>query len=198
MVKLSDDNYEYIESGNFYTRATVDKYDQEAVEWARRETGLLEPTGADFKRLGIEPFETVDAGQPGNLLVNVGIQRLQAQLIASTQLWDATHTGIGVGTGTGAAAAGDTDLSGGSKYYKVVDSIPTSASQVMTYIATFGTAVANHAWEEWGVIVPNTATALTSATTKQASYVLLNHKVVTLGTKTSAQSWTLTVTITIA
>lgn len=198
MVKLADDNYEYIESGHFYTRATVDKYDQEAVEYARRETGLLEPLGFHYKDLGISPFETVDGGQPGNVLTNVGIQRLQAQLIANTQLWTQPNTAIGVGTSTTGAAASDTDLLGGSKYYRVVDSTPSSGSQVMTFVATFGTAVANHAWDEWGVVVPNTATVYTSGTSKQASYVLLNRKVVNLGTKTSAQSWTLTVTITIA
>lgn len=198
MTRIGEDGYVYKESGHFYTRATVDKYDLDQVEYVRNATGLLEPKGADFRALGVSPFETVDGGQPGNVLTNVGIQRLQAQLIANTQLWTQARTALAVGTSTTAAAATDTDLLGGSKYYRVLDSIPTSGSQVMTFVATYGTSVANFAWEEWGVVVPGAAADYTSGTSKQANTVLLNRKVVNLGTKTSAQSWTLTVTITIA
>lgn len=197
MTRIGEDGYVYKESGNFYTRATVDKYNLEQVEYVRNATGLLEPKGADFAALGVVPFETVDGGQPGNVLTNVGIQQLQQRLVAAEQVWSTTNGAIGVGTSTTGAAATDTNLLG-TKYFRVWDSQPAAASQVMTFVATFGTSVANHAWDEWGVVIPDTATVYTSGTVLQSNYILLNRKVVNLGTKTAAQSWTLTVTITIA
>jgi hypothetical protein len=198
MTRIGEDGYVYKESGNFYTRATVDKYDLDQVEYVRRETGLLVPQGHHFKELGITPYEVTDGGQPGNVLTNVGIQQLQQRLVAAEQVWTTSNGALGVGTSTTAAAATDTNLLGGSKYFQVWGVQPAAASQVMTFVSTFGTSVANFAWEEWGVVIPDTATTYTSGTTLQTNYVLLNRKVVNLGTKTSAQSWTLTVTITIA
>ena len=56
----------------------------------------------------------------------------------------------------------------------------------MTWRATFGTSDANWAWQEWGVF--NAAAAGT----------MLNRKVTSLGTKTSAATWQLTVSVTVA
>ena len=66
-------------------------------------------------------------------------------------------------------------------------SAAVSGNQI-TYVATFGTANANFAWQEWGL------TTGAAATNKQAAAppTLFNHKIVSLGTKTSAASWTLT------
>jgi hypothetical protein len=56
----------------------------------------------------------------------------------------------------------------------------------MTFRSTFATSEANWAWQEWGVF-----NAFSSGT-------MMSRKVESLGTKTSAQSWQLTVTITLA
>ena len=58
--------------------------------------------------------------------------------------------------------------------------------RALTFRSLFGTGDANFAWNEWGVF------------NASSSGTMLNRKVESLGTKTSAQSWQLTVTLTIA
>ena len=94
---------------------------------------------------------------------------------------------IGVGDSTTAFAAAQTDLQApANKLRKAVDATyPQRAANVLTFRATFGTAEANFAWNEWGVF--NAA----------AAGQMLNRKVEALGTKTSAQTWQLTVDLTL-
>lgn len=68
-----------------------------------------------------------------------------------------------------------------------------SGNQI-TYVATFGTTNGNFHWQEWGL------TTGAAATNKQAVVppTLLNHKIVDLGTKTSAASWTATATLSLS
>lgn len=63
---------------------------------------------------------------------------------------------------------------------------PSGASNVITFRSTFATTDANWAWQEWGVF--NNAT--------NGSGTMLVRKVESLGTKTSAQTWQFTVTLT--
>lgn len=124
-------------------------------------------------------------------LLNTGRNYMAGALIANpTTLFDATNATIGVGNSTQAYAATDTNLVGASKAYEVVDSAPTIATNVLTFVATFGTAVANFAWEEWGVF--NSA-----GVSPTGGDIMLNRKVESLGTKTSAQSWEITATLTV-
>ena len=94
---------------------------------------------------------------------------------------------IGVGDSSIAFAAGQTDLQApANKLRKALDATyPQRAANVLTFRATFGTAEANFAWNEWGVF--NAASA----------GQMLNRKVESLGTKTSAQTWQLTVNLTL-
>lgn len=95
---------------------------------------------------------------------------------------------IGVGNGTVAFAASQTNLQGASRLRKAMDGgYPTRATNVLTFRSTFATGEANFAWEEWGVF--NNVT--------DASGTMFNRKVEALGTKTSAQSWQITVTLTV-
>ncbi len=188
-----------IESGKIYTEAVVTKFSAEAEEYLKNELRIAEPTLEDYRRYSISPEDRVEGPQPGNLLVNVGINQLWSRCATAEQVWDSTHGAIGVGNSSTAAAASQTDLQGGSKYFQAWAGTPTTgASQQIVFISTFGTAVANFAWDEYGVVVPDTGTTYTSGTSKQASYILLNRKAGAglLGTKTSAQSWTLTITMT--
>jgi len=93
---------------------------------------------------------------------------------------------IGVGDSTTAFAAGQTDLQAASnKLRKAMDATyPTIATNQLTFRSTFATGDANFAWQEWGVF--NASSAGT----------MMNRKVESLGTKTSAQSWQFTVTVT--
>lgn len=96
-------------------------------------------------------------------------------------------TWIGVGNSATAEAAGQTDLQGASKTRKVMDAgFPTIATNVLTFQSTFATGDANYTWAEWGVFND------TSAGT------MLARKVEALGTKTSAQTWQITVDLTVA
>lgn len=93
---------------------------------------------------------------------------------------------IGVGDSSTAFAATQTDLQAATnKLRKAMDATyPTIAANVQTFRATFATGDANWAWAEWGIF--NASTAGT----------MLLRKVEALGTKTSAQSWQFTTTIT--
>lgn len=94
---------------------------------------------------------------------------------------------LGVGDSTTAFAATQTDLQAATnKLRKAMEATyPTLATNVLTFRSLFSTADANFAWAEWGVF--NASTAGT----------MMSRKVEALGTKTSAQSWQLTATITI-
>lgn len=95
---------------------------------------------------------------------------------------------IGVGDSSTAFAAGQTDLQAASnKLRKAMEATyPQVATNVLTFRSVFATGDANWAWNEWGVF--NASSAGT----------MMNRKVESLGTKTSAQSWQFTVTITLA
>lgn len=94
---------------------------------------------------------------------------------------------IGVGDSSTAFAAGQTDLQApANKLRKAMDATyPQRAANILTFRATFGTGEANFAWNEWGVF--NAASA----------GQMVNRKVESLGTKTSAQTWQLTVDLTL-
>jgi hypothetical protein len=62
---------------------------------------------------------------------------------------------------------------------------PTRATNVLTFRSTFTTSDANFAWAEWAVF------------NASSSGTMLNRKVEALGTKTSAQTWQITVTLTV-
>lgn len=149
----------------------------------------------------VEPYEVIEG--EGNLLTNLGARALWDRLtgLAAPTLFSNANSYIGVGDNANAdvtAAAADTDLAtaGANKLKKGMDaSYPlNNGSQGIDFRATFTTGEANFKWLEWGVF--NGGTAFATGT-------MLNHKGYTnssggLGTKTSAASWTLTVTLTIS
>lgn len=106
--------------------------------------------------------------------------------IGSPTLFDNTNAHIGVGDGTAAAAVTQTDLQGTNKFRRPMEASFPDQSQganVMRFKSSFGTTEANYAWQEWGVF-----NALSAGT-------MMNRKVESLGTKTSAQTWEFTVDI---
>lgn len=158
----------------------IDKYDGEV-------------TSEQIAAGEVTPVETVHV--EGNLAMNAGIQRILDFLIgavsnAGANAFDATHSRIGAGNSSTAAVASQTDLQGASKYFKLCSSASRS-SQTVTWAATFGTGVGNFAWNEM-CIDNGTADGAT------VTAPMLNRKVVSLGTKTSAQTWAATGTLTLA
>lgn len=95
---------------------------------------------------------------------------------------------IGVGDSTTAFAAAQTDLQAATnKLRKAMDAtFPTRAVNVLTFKSTFVGADANFAWNEFGVF--NAASAGT----------MLVRKVESHGTKASGDSWSFTVSVTVA
>ena len=95
---------------------------------------------------------------------------------------------LGVGDSTTAFSAAHTDLQAASNKLRVgMDATyPQRSSNVLTLRSTFTTGQANYAWDEWGIFNASSGSTMFS------------RKVEALGTKTSAQSWVLTATITVA
>lgn len=94
---------------------------------------------------------------------------------------------IGSGDSTTAFAATQTDLQAATnKLRKAMDATyPQRSGNVLTFRSTFATTDANWAWQEWGIFNGSSAGTM------------MSRKVESLGTKTSAQSWQMTATITI-
>jgi hypothetical protein len=132
-----------------------------------------------------------------NVLLNAGITRMLNLLIGSgATAFNAANSRIGVGDNSTALAESATNTTlGGTlstgQYYKLSTSAPSVTNQTVTFVAAFGSGVANFAWQEW-CIDNGTADGTTSTAP------LLNRKVVSMGTKASGSTWTLTVNITIA
>jgi hypothetical protein len=96
---------------------------------------------------------------------------------------------LGVGDSATAFAKAQTDLQAGpNKFRRPMEaSFPDvpSAVNIITFRSLFSTGEANFAWEEWGIF-----NILSGGT-------MLSRKVESLGTKTAAQSFQLTVTVTV-
>ena len=171
-----------VEHLNWQVETTVEKYD---AAWTAEEIAE--------GRAG-QPIEVVR--DHGNLLMNVGAQRLIDQLIGVTTLpFDNTHCRLGVGDSSTAVAASQTDLQAAAgathRQFKMMDATyPSRSDQTMTFKATFASGEAQFAWNEW-CIDQGTADGTT------VTAPMLNRKVPSggLGTK-GAVSWVLTVAIT--
>lgn len=134
---------------------------------------------------GLPPDEVVEF--EGNVLANAGITAMLNLLIGAggSAFSVASGGSLGVGNSSTAAAATQTDLQGGSKE-RVAFAAPSQATQVVTFVSTFGSSNGNFAWEEFGIF--NAASGGT----------MLSRKVSALGTKASGATWVLTVTLTIS
>ena len=120
------------------------------------------------------------------LLISTGVGTGLAKPYNSTQAY------FVVGNSTATHATNQTWVQGASSTMKGMDATyPSRATNVITFRATFSTAEANFAWNEWGI--------WNSTSTTDANANMLNRKVEdpSLGTKTSAQSWQITADITI-
>lgn len=125
-------------------------------------------------------------------ITNSAVLRIAATLIGeATTSFANANAYIGVGNSATAFAATQTDLLGTALKKAMVVGYPTRSGAALTFRSTFGTSEANFTWNEWGVF--NGSGAGTAGPT---GVVMLNRKVENLGTKTSAEAWQLTVTVT--
>jgi hypothetical protein len=139
------------------------------------------------------PIETLVVD--GNLLTTAG----------ATALWNALTQGsagaftnataaLGVGDSSTAESAGQTNLQAGANGYRqAMDATyPSVSGATVTAKVTVGTSNANFAWNEWGFF------SSVGSGSPPTGGTMLNRKVASLGTKTSAASWAFTITITLS
>lgn len=143
-------------------------------------------------RLVVEKFDRrgrkVGEAVAENLFLTVGINELWKLFSGqSANVFNNANSQIGIGDSNTAAAAGQTDLQAAvNKTYVGMDaSYPTvPASGQVQYRATFGSAQANYAWQEF---------VLKHAT----SAICLDRGVSSLGTKAAGTTWVATLTLTL-
>jgi hypothetical protein len=203
------------EAFNWRCRVHVDKWDDDATAWVARRSGLVTPNAQDFAALKVRPYEVTYGPDPGNQLLDtspaVGVEAMMKHVFGASQysIADQTHSGLGVGNSTTADANNQTGLSASSPnrcWMQSDSTFPTVDvnTGVVTLKATFGSSLANFAWEEYGCCIPNQAAAPTVVGTSgqdvavPTNYAMLNRKSpAALGTKGSGSSWALTMTLTI-
>lgn len=118
-------------------------------------------------------------------LTNTGIQAMTNLTTGEAETaFNNANAYLGVGTSSTAFAKTQTDLIGTDFRQGMEATYPSVSSLVATYRSLFATGDANFAWEEWGLF--NNATVGT----------MLVRETTSLGTKTAAQSWQLTVDVT--
>ncbi|WP_040829039.1 hypothetical protein [Nocardia jiangxiensis] len=185
--------------------AKVIKYEPETVERLTNQFGH-EPTGYHLRHLEsiglLVPDDIVDV--PGNLLTTVGLNRITNLIIGGggTPLAHADAV-VGVGNSTTTAVIGDTALGAdgtANAYYQQADSgSPTQSNGTINITCTYQSGNANFAWQEWGwAVASGTITAGTTLASVGTSPVLLNHKIQSLGTKSSGAIWSLAATLTLS
>ena len=131
-------------------------------------------------------YEVVESAP--NMFLTAGIN--EVLLLAAGQTataYNGTNTRLAVGDSTTAPAPGQTNLQAATNTYRqVVDSPPVVAQNQITWVATFGTTVANFDWREVGVVNAATDGEMWSRT------------VIDLGSKSSSATWVLNWTLAIS
>lgn len=174
--------------------------EQDTIQWkahwkVEKYLGDIDPDNIEQ-----EPYEVIEG--EGNLLMYGGVSCLWQCLIGNgtgtggqtLTFFNNGNAYIGVGDSSTAAAATQTDLQAATnKLRKAMDTSnpahsdgTTSGAATIQFKSTFATGDANWVWNEWGIFNGSSGGRM------------LNRKVSSLGTKTSAASWVFTVTITLA
>lgn len=189
-----------VESGRHRTTLTVERWDADDIRRATRKLfpyGAppgFEPAVAHFRQLKASPYlRTTD--EDCNLVLDAGWNLLMKNVAgAAGALFSATVGRIGIGDSTTAAAYAQTDLqASANKYYQLISAAPTVGSTHtagLSFAATFGTGVANYAWQEF---VTDQGTVSNAG---PGVAVVFNRGVSSQGTKLNTQTWSVTETIT--
>ncbi|AHB50318.1 hypothetical protein W911_14305 [Hyphomicrobium nitrativorans NL23] len=121
-------------------------------------------------------------------LTESGRNAIASAIIAdSFTSFDNANAHLGAGDSNTAFAASQTDLQASlNKLRRGMEAgYPQRMNNELSFQALFGTDDANWEWTEWGLFNADSAG------------VMLTRKVDALGTKTNAQSWLLTATLTV-
>lgn len=185
------------EVGNWKWHTVVEKWSEEACDFARKKLWLpkLAPVSSfELRRLIGACEESLEV--PGNLLLNAGIAHMLDQTHgATTDPLNNANTRLGVGNSATAEAATQTDLQAAAgaanRQFKLMNAtFPSRSAQTESYQSDYTSGEANFIWNEWGVDNGN-------ATGTTVVAPMLNRKVASLGTKATG-TWTLTATLTIS
>lgn len=172
-------------SGKFF----IDKW--EFPEEIRTEAELMLKGGATIEQVKARFGDKYYLGKTfagENLLLNEGINALWTLVGGGAEtLYNNANARLGVGASATAAAATDTGLLTTPTFVAMDASYPTYGTvQKITFRSTFTSAVANIAWNEFSADNGNTANKN------------LNRLVSAQGTKTSGQTWQLTLDVTLS
>ncbi len=177
----------------------VERWDQDQSNWVSRKLGgeragrpgFRQPKGYEFRALGVDPYLITEGYS--NLVTTGGWDRvLTLAFGGGGTSYASANCRIGVGTGTTAPASGNTDLVGAGaagEYWAMLDATPTTSAGTavrrLSFVATFGTGVANIAWQEEAIDQGTVAGTGVVGT-------MLNRIVSNQSTKVSGQTWTAT------
>lgn len=177
------------------------------VEWEVKGPGLLVPRDPISQRI-LVPYE--DTFWCENTLVIGGASIQWETLIApgsttagaATGVYSNANANLSVGDSSTAFADTQTELQAATNrvrkamdatYPLHTDSTGTAGSKSISFRSTYATTDANFAWQEWGLFNgPGTGGPPTTGAR------MLNRAVGSLGTKTSAATWVLTATLSLA
>jgi hypothetical protein len=124
-----------------------------------------------------------------NIALNEGLQELIDVIcgLGTPTKWDASNARLGVGDSSTTETAAQTGLQAATnKTFKTMDSgYPQRSNQTAEWRATFGSDDANFAWEEYTVVNAESDTGKN-----------LNRKTASKGTKSSGETWTLSLQLT--
>lgn len=208
----------HVEFAAVATSLTVRKWDADQTAWALRKANRealdlirqgrnVRVLPETFERYGIEPYEVWHRDNANNVLQAGWVALLGG--VAGTTItnkFGAANGRIGAGTSTTAvsytqtALQGDTGSASTTSYYQLVSAAPVIATATtppsLTLTATFGTTVANFAWNEFGT--DNYTASGVTTTGLGANYIFVNRGVPAggMGVKSSGQTWSATETIT--
>lgn len=192
------------------TTLRVERWDAVQVAYVLRKTGAgddprvratrsLTISPMTFYGLGVKPY-SVTVHENCNQVVQAGWVALLGGIAGTTitTKFSSANGRIGIGTSTTATTysmtqlVGDTGAASTTSYYQLVSASPVIATAstppTLTFTATFGTGVANFAWNEFGT----DNAAASSVTTTGTSSVFINRGVSPQGTKQSGQVWAAT------
>lgn len=173
------------DEGKRETKWRIDKFNDPTNEIAKflQSGGSIEDAIVKFGNyIGFSEFE-------GNVMLNEGIQAFEELLagISTPTLWNNANARVGVGDSNAAEDPTHTGLQAAvNKFWRIMDSgYPRRSAQEVTWRGTFGGTEANYSWQEFTVV-----NAANDAGQN------LNRKISNQGTKTSGQTWVLSVKIT--
>lgn len=198
----------YRDTGKHETQFTVEKWDIDQIKWTHERASWdrkfnpdSEPNKSWFDEYHVPPFETyVHEGE--QFVVDAGWTMFMNGIAGTAVTKFSTTVGrIGLGTSATAVTHADTALNAigalTNKNWEVCGAAPTfgtTGAGGIIWSATFPTTDANGvAIQEFAV---DSGVAASAALSTAAIAPMFEHGNATPGTKTSAQTWNATVTIT--